>query len=155
MGSSKTLDRENARRLPAGISVPERASRIRTLRAGRYPGSVSCSRLSLHGQPPVEVAPNGLHTAGNALPRNRLTTIGASAFRAAAAIASIALLAACSHTPVVTSVETFCHRVERFHATEAEREALKANSTALERLIRWVAGINAQWDANCLKPVAG
>lgn len=61
-------------------------------------------------------------------------------------------LTACGEHVVVTSVDTFCTRVERYHATDAEREALKANSGPLERLIRWVAGINKQYDDHCLKP---
>jgi ABC-type transporter lipoprotein component MlaA len=64
-------------------------------------------------------------------------------------------LTTCSSVPVVTAVETFCTRVERYHATEAERAFLKANSGPLERFIRWAAAINKQYDDNCLKPVAG
>lgn len=76
--------------------------------------------------------------------------------RSLAALAGVVLsLTACSNVPVVTAVETFCTRVERFHATDGEREFLKANSGPLERLIRWVAGINKQYDDTCLKPVAG
>jgi hypothetical protein len=56
---------------------------------------------------------------------------------------------------VVTSVDTFCTRVERYHATEGERTALKANSAPLERLIRWIAGINEQYDKHCLQPAKG
>lgn len=64
-------------------------------------------------------------------------------------------LTACAEKPVVTAVDTFCTRVERFHATDAERAFLKANSGVLERFIRWAAGINKQWDDSCLKPVEG
>lgn len=72
------------------------------------------------------------------------------------ACCGILLLAACGDkTPLVTSVETFCTRVDRFHATDGEREFLKANSGPLERIIRWMAGINVQYDAACLKPVPG
>jgi high-affinity nickel permease len=61
-------------------------------------------------------------------------------------------LTACDEHVVVTSVDTFCTRVERYHATEEERAALKANSGLLERFIRWAAGINEQYDKHCLKP---
>lgn len=63
-------------------------------------------------------------------------------------------LTACGSGPiaVVTSVDTFCTRVERFHATDAERAALKANEGTLERPIRWMAGINQQYDDHCLQP---
>ena len=66
-------------------------------------------------------------------------------------------LTACGDKPiaVVTSVDTFCTRVDRLHATDAERAFLKANSGQLERIIRWVAGINAQYDAHCLQPDKG
>lgn len=68
----------------------------------------------------------------------------------------IASLTACDKPVVVNTVsDTFCTRVERFHATDAERAALKANSGPLERVIRWVAGINAQWDEQCLRPAKG
>lgn len=68
----------------------------------------------------------------------------------------IASLTGCANPPVVvTSVDTFCTRVERYHATEAERAALKANSGPLERFIRWAAGINSQYDAHCLQPAKG
>lgn len=70
-------------------------------------------------------------------------------------LSSSLLLGACAGQPVISSVETFCQRVDRFHATDGERAFLKANSGPLERLIRWVAGINDQWDATCLKPAPG
>ena len=73
-----------------------------------------------------------------------------------AAIAILLSLTACDKPVVVNTVsDTFCTRVERFHATDAERAALKANAGPLERVIRWVAGINAQWDEQCLKPAKG
>lgn len=74
--------------------------------------------------------------------------------RCAALLLTI-LSTGCGSAPLVTAVGDFCQRVDRFHATDAERAFLKANSGPLERVIRWVAGINAQWDAECLKPVAG
>ena len=69
----------------------------------------------------------------------------------------IASLTACSNKPiaVVTSVDTFCTRVERYHATDEERAVLKANARPLERFIRWAAGINAQYDSHCLQPAKG
>lgn len=69
----------------------------------------------------------------------------------------ISSLTACSSAGpvVVTAIDTFCTRIDRYHATEAERDVLKANESALERLIRWVAGINKQYDDDCLKPKPG
>ena len=61
-------------------------------------------------------------------------------------------LTACGEQVVVTSVDTFCTRVERYHATDDERAFLKANSGPLDRFIRWAAGINTQYDSHCLKP---
>jgi hypothetical protein len=55
----------------------------------------------------------------------------------------------------MTAIDTFCTRVDRYHATDAERSFLKANSGPLERIIRWMAGVNKQWDDNCLKPTPG
>lgn len=75
--------------------------------------------------------------------------------RFAALLLMISLTAACDPPHVVSSAETFCTRVDRFSATDSEKAFLKANSGPLERLIRWVAGINAQWDGACLKPVSG
>jgi hypothetical protein len=76
--------------------------------------------------------------------------------RCVALLSTSLLTVSCASAPVVvTSVETFCTRVERFHATDGEREFLKANSGPLERFIRWAAGINSQWDDTCLKPVPG
>lgn len=69
----------------------------------------------------------------------------------------MASLTACGDRPiaVVTSVDTFCTRVERFHATDEERAVLKANAGPLERFIRWAAGINGQYDSHCLQPAKG
>lgn len=78
-----------------------------------------------------------------------------AALAKALVVSGALLVGACGERIVVTAAETFCTRVDRFHATDTEREALKANAGPLERLIRWVAGINKQWDDNCLKPVAG
>ena len=65
------------------------------------------------------------------------------------------LLTACGEKVVVTSVDTFCTRVDRFHATDAERAALKRAAAAeadTHRFIKWGGSINEQWDKNCLKP---
>ena len=69
----------------------------------------------------------------------------------------MASLTACGDKPiaVVTSVDTFCTRVERFHGTDAELAALKRSAAAepdTGRFIRWGGGINTQWDKHCLKP---
>lgn len=75
-----------------------------------------------------------------------------------AILLSILSLTACDRPPVVvTSVDTFCTRVDRFHATEEERAALKRAAAAepqTHRFIRWGGAINAQWDQRCLKPEA-
>lgn len=66
-------------------------------------------------------------------------------------------LTACSKDGpvVVTAIDTFCTRIDRYHATEAERAFIKANEGILERLVRWVSGINKQWEDDCLKPTPG
>lgn len=60
----------------------------------------------------------------------------------------------CSQTaqplpPTVTAVSDFCTRVSRFHATDAQRAAMKANRATWESLVNWLGGINEQWDAHC------
>jgi hypothetical protein len=70
------------------------------------------------------------------------------------------LLTACGDGPmaVVTSVDTFCTRVERFHATDDERAALRRAAAAeplIVRFIRWAAGTNNQHDEHCLQPAKG
>lgn len=111
----------------------------RTLRAGRYPGiSAACSRSSVRRRAGDRISLRSMwpHTT--------------------AAIAILLALSACDKPVVVNTVsDTFCTRVERFHATQAETDALKANSGPLERFIRWAAGINKQWDDECLKPAKG
>ena len=72
-----------------------------------------------------------------------------------ASLLMLSLTACSSGAPLVTAVDTFCTRVDRFHATDGEREFLKANSGPLERMVRWVAGINKQYDDTCLAPKAG
>lgn len=66
----------------------------------------------------------------------------------------VALLSACGQTaqplpPTVTAVDTFCTRVSRFHATDAQRAAMKANRATWESLVNWLGGINEQWDQHC------
>ena len=68
-------------------------------------------------------------------------------------------LTGCADRPVVvTSVDTFCTRVEPFHGSEDERAALKRAAAAeplIVRFIRWAAGIDTQYDDHCLKPARG
>lgn len=64
-------------------------------------------------------------------------------------------LMGCDKAVVVSSVDTFCTRVERYHSTEDERAALKRAAAAeplIQSFIRWGAGIITQWDSACLKP---
>ncbi len=75
--------------------------------------------------------------------------------RFATSLLMLSLTACDKPIAVVTSVDTFCTRVERYHATDEERAVLKANETTLERFIRWTAGINAQYDSHCLQPAKG
>lgn len=73
-----------------------------------------------------------------------------------AILLSILSSTACADRPVVvTSVDTFCTRVDRFHATDGERAALKraaASEPETHRFIKWGGAINTQWDDQCLKP---
>jgi len=78
--------------------------------------------------------------------------------RFATSLLMLSLTACADRAVIVTSVDTFCTRVERHHATEAERAALK-RAAAIEpethRFIKWGGAINKQWDEHCLKPVPG
>lgn len=69
-------------------------------------------------------------------------------------LTTIALTACDKPTIVVSHVDTFCTSVDRFHATEAQRAAFKANETLWETAVNYLAGISKKWDAECLKPPA-
>jgi len=68
-------------------------------------------------------------------------------------------LMGCANPPVViTSVDSFCTRVDPFHGAEDERAALKravAAEPLITRFIRWAAGIDSQYDSHCLQPAKG
>jgi hypothetical protein len=74
-------------------------------------------------------------------------------FHAAAAIA-ILLLTACGDKPmpVVTTIDTLCTVTTRYHATDAQRAAFKADPDLWESLVDWMLGFNKERDKRCLKP---
>lgn len=74
-----------------------------------------------------------------------------------APLLTLIALTACADDgqPVVTSVNTMCISTTRYHATDAQVSAFKADQTTWESLVNWLAGFNKVRDAECLKPVPG
>lgn len=73
----------------------------------------------------------------------------------AALLTTIALTACADRAPLVTAVDTLCVSTSRYHATEAQVAAFKADQTTWEPLVDWLAAFNKVRDGQCLKPVAG
>lgn len=73
-----------------------------------------------------------------------------------AALLTMATLTACANDKqiVVTSVNTLCVSTTRYHATEAQAAALKADRALWESLVDWLASFNKVRDAECLSPPA-
>lgn len=73
-----------------------------------------------------------------------------------AALLMTATLTACASDDriVVTSVNTLCTSTTRYHATEAQAAALKADKALWEPLVSWLASFNKVRDAECLAPPA-
>lgn len=66
------------------------------------------------------------------------------------------LVAACDPPRIVVShVNTFCTSVDRYHATQAQRDAFKADPPLWESMVNWLAGVDKTWDDECLKPAPG
>lgn len=57
--------------------------------------------------------------------------------------------------PVVVAVDTLCSSTTRYHATEAQRAAFKADRMLWEPLVSWLAGFNQVRDKRCLQPSIG
>jgi hypothetical protein len=67
----------------------------------------------------------------------------------------IALTACAESGPIVTTVDTLCTVTTRYHATEGQVAAFKADRTLWEPLVNWMLGFNKERDKRCLQPVAG
>lgn len=71
-------------------------------------------------------------------------------FHAAAAITCLALLAGCSKPPPVTvAVDLLCTETERYHTTDAQRAAVKADPATWYTLFKWLASFDAVRDRRC------
>ena len=55
---------------------------------------------------------------------------------------------------VVTAVNTICTSTTRYHATEAQTAALKADKALWQPLVDWLASFNKVRDSECLAPPA-
>ncbi len=65
----------------------------------------------------------------------------------------ISVLTACGDRPVVvSSVNTMCTSTTRYHATDAQIAAFKADQTLWESLVDWLASFSKERDKQCLQP---
>jgi len=76
----------------------------------------------------------------------RLTTTGLTAF------ASLVLAGCDPQQVVVTSVNTMCTSTTRYHATEAQAKAFKADPGLWSPLVDWLFGFDKVRDKECLSP---
>ena len=76
--------------------------------------------------------------------------------RATALLMTIALTA-CGEPdrPTVVAVDTLCTSTTRYHATEDQRAAFKADRPLWEVLVNWLAAFNQVRDRRCLQPSPG
>lgn len=72
-----------------------------------------------------------------------------------ALLTTIALTACAERAPLVTAVDTLCIVTTRYHATDGQVAAFKADRGLWEPLVTWLAGFNKVRDGACLAPVAG
>ncbi len=64
-------------------------------------------------------------------------------------------LMGCAEKPVIAAIDTLCDSTTRYHATDAQVAAFKADQSTWESLVNWLASFNKVRDGACLKPVAG
>lgn len=63
---------------------------------------------------------------------------------------SSGLLAGCDpKPPIVVAVKTLCTETDRYHTTDAQRAAAKANPDLWDSLFRWLAGFDVVRDKEC------
>lgn len=75
--------------------------------------------------------------------------------KCAALLTTIALTACASERPVIHSVDTLCTSTTRYHATDGQVAAFKANRALWEPLVDWLLGFNKVRDQRCLQPAKG
>jgi hypothetical protein len=72
-----------------------------------------------------------------------------------ALLTTIALTACAEGAPIVATVDTLCIVTTRYHATDGQVAAFKAERGLWEPLVDWLLGFNKERDKRCLQPVAG
>jgi len=76
--------------------------------------------------------------------------------KCAALLMTIALTACSSgEVPVITTVDTLCTVTTRYHASDEQKAAFKAERSMWEPLVNWLASFNKERDKRCLKPAEG
>ena len=74
--------------------------------------------------------------------------------RKCAALLTMILLTACASPlpPVVTTIDTLCVVTTRYHATDEQVAAMKADKPLWGSLVAWLASFNKERDKRCLQP---
>ncbi len=74
--------------------------------------------------------------------------------RTCAALLTMIALTACGDKPVVvTTIDTLCTVTTRYHATDAQVAAFRADRPLWEPLVDWLRAFNIERDKRCLQPV--
>lgn len=72
---------------------------------------------------------------------------------AAGIIGALLLVSACGDKPtVVTTIDTLCTVTTRYHATDAQVAAFRADKGLWEPLVDWLLAFAKERDKRCLKP---
>jgi hypothetical protein len=75
--------------------------------------------------------------------------------KCSALLTTIALTACADRAPIVATVDTLCIVTTRYHATDGQVAAFKADRSLWEPLVDWLLAFNKERDKRCLQPVAG
>lgn len=58
----------------------------------------------------------------------------------------------CGDAPVVTSVNTLCTSLDRYHTTDEERAKAAMDWPSWKGIFTYLAKVATTWDGECLKP---
>ena len=72
-----------------------------------------------------------------------------------ALLTTIALTACADRAPIVATIDTLCIVTTRYHATDGQVAAFKADRSLWEPLVDWLLAFNKERDKRCLQPLAG
>jgi hypothetical protein len=75
--------------------------------------------------------------------------------KCAALLTTIALTACADRMPLVATVDTLCTVTTRYHATDGQIAAFKAERALWEPLVDWLLAFDRERDGRCLEPVGG